>query len=145
MAQNLDVIAANYERTVFKFCRGVITNKAVLWEGAAAYTGWLAAAASCEIISDSADDKVGSGGAVNLTVVGQGDDGLEISETKALNGDTGPVALTNEYKIIYRAFCPDSEDNDPITGGNHGTITIRRTAGPITMATILPTFIIRIL
>lgn len=115
--------------------------KCVVWDGGATevdYPGWLTAAAECEVISDDADDNVAGGGATHITVVGQGDDGLEISEEKSLNG-LGAVDLVNEYKIIYRAFVSQTEDTSPLTGPNHGTITVRRKAGPINMSKIIPT------
>ncbi len=141
MALDPDVVALSYNNLIFKFGRTpVIAVPSVVWDGAtAAYPGWLAAEAACELLSASADDDTGQGGATEVVVVGQGNDGLEISETVITNG-VGVVALANDYQIIYRAYCPDGEEDDPLLGANHGLITIRRTAGPVIMAQIQPLF-----
>lgn len=138
--KNPAVVALSYDRYVFKFGRGVIgAARGVVWDGGAAapdYLGWLTEEAACEVISSSGDDDVGGAGALTIVVTGQGDDGLEISETVIM---TGAVAkdLVNDYKIIYRAYVATTGDDSPVTGSNHGIITIRKKAGPVNMAQIL--------
>ena len=142
MAKDPDTVKLSYDKFLFKYGRNAAVGATaeIIWDGSAAYPGFLTAEAACELISDDADDKVGGGAATLIRVWGQGDDGLEITEDVIPNGDTGAVALANDYAVIYRAWIVDSEDVDPVTGPNHGTITIRKTAGPVTMALILPTF-----
>jgi hypothetical protein len=131
-------VATGYENLVFKFGRSPSLAASSLIKDLAGTYNYQSGEVACEVVSNSADDAVAGGGATKLTVVGQGADGLEISEEVTLTG-AAPVALTNDYEIIYRAYCSDGEDDNPLTGANHGTITIRKTAGAVELATILPT------
>lgn len=139
MAKDPAVIALSYDDYVFKFGRAIIgAARGVVWDNGAAqpdYPGWLAEEATCEIFSGSGDDDIAGSGALTVLVVGQGDDGLEISETVIM---TGAVAkdLANDYKIIYRMAVLTTGDDSPVTGSNHGNITVRKKVGPVNMAMI---------
>lgn len=142
MAKDPDVVALSYS-DILKV-KGRVSHDAecIVWDGGdteADYPGWLTAEATCEVLSGSADDAVGGGGATKVTIVGQGDDGLEISEEITLTGGSA-VELTNSYKIIYLIYISATEDTSPLTGPNHGLITARKKTGPVNMAKILATY-----
>lgn len=124
---------ASYSNFVLKFGRktGVGATPLILYSGGTPYTGWLSPENNVIAVSASADDKSGSGGAVVITVIGQGDNGIEITEDITLDGTDPSVATVNKFAIVYRAFVKTTEDIDPILGPNHGTISIYESGTPL--------------
>jgi len=80
--------------------------------------------------SDAADTSAGTG-AQTVKVYGVDADYMAISETVTLDGTT-PVALTNEYLRVFRAFVEESGTTET----NEGTIDIKHTTTVIAQIAI---------
>ena len=137
---NFNAIFPAYAKHLFKYGSAISTTaRKVIWDGATAlYTGFIASENKVLVSSSSTDDGDGTA-AENIVIIGQGDDGLEISDLITLSGST-PVLSNKLFKIIYRAYVFNSFDRNEDTGPNHGTITIYEDGVPLNiMARILPT------
>lgn len=93
-----------------------------IWNVGGDYTGWPAAADTVTVVSSSASDTSAGTGARTVKIFGLDSNFALQEETLTLNGTT-PVATTNLYTRIYRAFV--------VTAGsgttNAGTISVRQT------------------
>lgn len=139
----IDDIEYSYRNIILRFGKvsGVDTDWTPIWDGGPGeYTGFLTTESLVDVVSDSAEDDTGGGGATKIKLVGQGNNGLEITEEILLSGVT-PVTSTKKFKIIYHVEIVLSEDSSPVTGPNHGTISIYKIAAAATvMALILPMY-----
>lgn len=122
---------------VYKFGRieGVSATDGIVpvWNGGSVYN-FPSANALLSIVSTSADDAIGQGGATELTIQGLVDDGLgnwnDQEEVVTLTGLT-PVISTKQFIRVNRMFISAGEDRNPPTGttgavigGNHGIINV---------------------
>lgn len=106
---------------------------APIWDGPkGGYTGWIAAAEACEVLSNDGDDAAGDTGARTVIVQGLDGSGNLQSFTATMAGAT-PVPIGSFYRIFRMRV---------ITAGttqtNEGTITARTVAGSTVMAVITP-------
>ena len=103
-----------------------------VWDGSAAYTGWLTAAAALEVVSASTADDVGQNGAHSITV--QGIDGATRglkSVTVSMDGQAA-VDLPGTWYRVFRAWVVSSGSGQV----NAGNITIRLDDAGATVAII---------
>lgn len=132
-----EVIKLSYNDFIFKFGRAVVgAAKATIWSGSVTTFNTLNQSTNelFSLISSSADDKVGSGGATHAKFIYQKLDGLEYeSEEIALNGLTAVDVPDITGVISYRVWITKSEDSDEITGPNHGIIKLYKTGTPATI------------
>jgi len=129
--RSIDDIKVAYQNLILQYGSGLVpVTKQLIWDGAVGagtdYLGILAAEELVDIVSDSIEDAVAGGGATKIVIVGQGDDGLEITEEITLTGTT-LVTSTKKFKVIYEAYASATEDESEITGPNHGNIKINET------------------
>lgn len=104
-----------------------------VWDGPkGGYTGWIAAAAACEISSDDPNDDDGDTGAWTVKVTGLDTNGLLQTFTATMNG-AGAVAIGTFYRIFRMEVLTAGT-----TGTNEGTITAETTVGGDVMAVITP-------
>jgi len=130
-----------YRNNVRKFARITgVTGEAVMWDGGngavgrPSYDAWFKTEQTVECFSASANDTIGGSGTYIVEVTGQGEDGLEKTDTVQIDGAT-PVEFTEKFVIIYRARTINPNawndgNNLPIDGANDGAITIRSKAEP---------------
>lgn len=103
-----------------------------IWDGGGLYTGFIASAVACEILSNDANDDAGDTGARTVEV--QGLDALgNIQIVTATMDGVNPVAI-GTFLRIYRMFVKSAGTSE----GNEGTITARTVAGAVAMAQISP-------
>ena len=137
-----DIIKLSYNNFIFKFGRSVVgAAKATIWSGSVASFNTLNQSTDelFSVVSSSADDKVGSGGATHFKFVYQDIAGVEYeSDEIALNGLTTVNIPVITGAISYRAWITKSEDSDEITGPNHGIIKIHKTGTPATIFAEIP-------
>ncbi len=118
---------------LFKFGRVVglaVGVESIIWNTAGPYTGILATEKNLSIVSSSDLDRVGQGGATQLTFLYQGEDGLEQVGVTSINGTT-PVDIPDILAdVSYRAFITASENNDDLDGSCIGDITCYETGTP---------------
>lgn len=126
-----DVIAQSYKNFIFKFGKSTIgASKLVIWQGSVDAFNTLSETADSlfSVISGSAEDKVGGGGATHIKYIYQKLDGIEVeADEVALNGAVAVDIPTITGAICYRAWVSKTEDDDIITGPNHGIIKIYKT------------------
>jgi hypothetical protein len=129
-----------FSALIFKFGRGASsTTEQPVWSRGGAYPGFDLSPATISIVSDSTDDVLAGGGALTMRVEGEDQNGELVQEDFTLNGTT-PVVSTKQFTAVYRAKILTTEDLDPITGPNHGTITVTHTgAGTPVIAEIAAT------
>ena len=126
-----DVVKLSYDNFVFKFGKAIIgTDKQVIWDGALPAYNCLDETSDelFSVVSTSANDKVGGGGATHIKFNYQDLAGIEHwSEEVALNGLT-PVDIPLITGVIaYRMKVTQTEDNSILTGPNHGIIKLYQT------------------
>ena len=93
-------------------------------------------AAALEILSSNANDNSAGTGARTVRVFGLNSSGDEITEDISLSGTT-PVALSNSYLRLYRAYVVESGSYaTQTTPSQLGTITIRELGAGNTWTTI---------
>lgn len=102
-----------------------------VWSAGGSMTYQTAAVAAEIISSDAADNGATATGALTVKVFGLDGNYVPVSETVTMDG-TDAVALTNTYIFVYRAFVATAGSGKT----NAGTITIRKTAGAVTMMQI---------
>lgn len=126
-----DVIAQSYKNFLFKFGRATVgTANMVIWAGSVTAFNTLNETADSlfSVISGSANDKVGGGGATHFKFIYQKLDGIEVeSDEIALNGAVAVDIPTITGAIAYRAWITKTEDDDILTGPNHGIIKLYKT------------------
>jgi hypothetical protein len=132
----LEASTGNYTLGTFvrKFGRNEDVDSAAvedIWDGGGTYT-FPSAAAATTIVSDSANDKTASTGALTVNVFGLDSNWLEVSETVTMNG-TDAVTLSNEYLRVHRAYVVTVGSNETNVGNiqvKHGsTVLAQITAG----------------
>jgi len=93
-------------------------------------------AAALEILSSNANDNSAGTGARTVRIFGLNSSGDEITEDVSLSGTT-PVALSNSYLRLYRAYVLESGSYaTQTTPSQLGTITIRGAGAGATWSTI---------
>lgn len=125
---------AGYDNFVFKFGRIAAVPTAGLypiWDGAAAYDGYVTTPGVVSVASDSAEDQVGGGGATHVTVTGLDAAGKVQSEEIEI-GSSGSKLFSG--MPVFTAKVSQGEDLT-LAGANHGIITI--TCGGKTCAIIV--------
>ena len=136
MSRSISSVKSDYDNFVFQFGRKeALASKDIIWDGAGTqtYLGWLSAENFLSVVSDSADDKVGSGGATAIIIKGQGSDGKEKEITIPLNGTTvvnSDDTSTEKFECAYEGRIASSEDLGWLNGPNHGTITVYEKGQP---------------
>lgn len=94
------------------------TNHAV-WDGAAAYSGFVAAAGATTLVSDDATDDDGNTGATRITVEGVDTNYNFVSQGVTTDG-LNPVALGTNLLRCFRAYVTAAGTNTT----NKGNITV---------------------
>ena len=126
--EDIDTIAASYENFILQFGRAEsISAESVIWNTGGAYTGYLTSENYVTVVSTDDDDKVGGGGATVVRLIGQGEDGLEKRVDITLNGQTpvhSDAFSTEKFNIIYGFLVRFTEDDELLTGPNHGIISV---------------------
>lgn len=137
--ETIQGIQDSYDNYIFKFGRktAVGTTPLIIYSGATPYTGWLSPENNVIAVSTSTEDEAGENGATAITVVGQGDDGLEITEDITLTGQVPTAPTTVKFAIIYRMFVKTTEDVNPVTGPNHGSISVYEAGTPTNICAII--------
>lgn len=128
--RTIESIQNDYRNQIYKFgfASAVSTSNTIIWDGNNGFSGFFDTAQSVTVASTDPDDAVGGGGAIALEINGLDANLLQIKEYITLTGTTS-VTLTNQYRFIFRMRCltedgsASTEDTDPFTGPNHGTIT----------------------
>jgi len=98
-----------------------------IWDGGGLYS-WPTAAAATTIVSSSVNDAAAGTGIRTARVFGLDTNFLEIQEDVTLNGTT-PVALSNQYLRVYRAYgltFGSLETNDGNIDVLHGATVLAR-------------------
>lgn len=126
-----DAIKLSYDNFIFKFGRATLgAAKAVIWAGSVAAFNTLDETADTlfSVVSSSADDEVGQGGATHIEFIYQTLLGVEYTSPEiALTGLVGVDIPTITGAISYRMKVTQTEDDDILTGPNHGIIKLYKT------------------
>lgn len=105
-----------------------------VWDGSAVYTGFINAAASCEVFSDDPADDLGAAGAQTIWI--QGVDDSHALKTLSFNMNGVGLVPIGSWLRIFRAWVRTA--GNP-TNTNVGSITMRVVGSGEIMARILPT------
>ena len=124
-----------YSDFIFQFGRAEglpLTTERMVWNTAGVYNGILASESSLTIVSDSDLDKVGGGGATQLVLFYQGEDGIENYKLVTLNGLTPVVVPDVLADVSYKAWIMQSEGvaSNDFNKGCLGNITCYQTGTP---------------
>lgn len=142
MAKDPNIVALSYKDFWFKFARKTIgATKVVLWEGSTDpfITLDIASNVSFSVISSSALDKSGSGGAVSIQFIYQMLDGIEkVSPVISLNGTDAVDIPTISGVISYRMYVIETESDNVLLGPNLGVIKLYQTGTPANIFAEIP-------
>ena len=120
---------------VHKFGAGAVTTTLAPVSNLTKYETPTTAQA-LEVVSDSASDAVGGGGATKVTILGLDSSWNEVEQTITLTGTT-PAALTTNLIRLYRWYVSESEAYATATTGSHvGNLTIQLSGGGTTWDTM---------
>ena len=114
------------ETDVYKYghMEDASATERLIWDGEAAYEGFIDDPSTISLVSTSADDNgvtPGSGAHV-VKVFGVGASGMYQSELFLLNGTTA-VTSTSTWRRVFRMYVDDGNDYSLVGGANHGLIT----------------------